>query len=175
MIKRSTRIYRLCFYAIICLCTLGTYIPSLAGAADGIAKYTWESKPFTHNSCCQVDAFLPKPDGFEIYVSKNTGTEFWHIQIKTSNSLPVSKRPYHLSFEAFSTHKFGLYARLGDADYQRGNSFIDRSWEIEEGWKEYDIDFTGNVGKNILYFQLGNAPNGTNFKVKNIRIMPTDQ
>lgn len=137
----------------------------------------WLEPIYIHDSSYQVSDFIPNKDGFQIFIAGSKNRTSWHIQVRSDNSMELSKMPYIIKFKARSNNKFALYSRLGEANVNDGNSYVDRQWQIigDGEWHTYSLEFLGKDITNYLYFQVGKAPSGTRFEIGDISLKPLER
>ena len=147
------------------LLALSFFLSSYGDAKD----INWRD-PAIYKNKATVKRFIPRNDGFDIHISNNNSSVFWYIQIISDDIINLDKQEYELAFEYNSTNNFALYSRFGDENVNEGNSFKDINWPItgDGQWHRIRYGFYNSRANNFLYFQLGGAPSGTTFKIRNI-------
>lgn len=126
--------------------------------------------PAIYKNKATIKRFIPRKDGFDIHISNNNSSVFWYIQIISDDIINIENEEYELVFEYNSTKNFALYSRFGDENVNEGNSYKDINWPIigDGQWHRIRYGFLNSRENNFLYFQIGGAPSGTTFKIRNI-------
>jgi len=125
----------------------------------------------------RVENFSQNSDALKFNVGRNSNTQSsiaWGIQIYSSNPVKLeSGRRYKLQFQVSASQPFELVARLGEQDYRR-SIFIDRVFNVGGlDLATFEVEFTAeNFTQNShLYFQTGNAPDGTQIEIRNVQFL----
>ena len=131
-----------------------------------------------HEPEYKVENFTQSSDALEFKVSRGgnitQSSIAWGIQIYSSNPVNLeSGRRYKLQFQVSASQPFELVARLGERDYRR-SIFIDRVFNV--GGVDpvtFEVEFTAeNFAQNShLYFQTGDAPDGTQIEIRNVQFL----
>lgn len=130
-----------------------------------------------HQPEYRVENFAQNSDALKFNVGRNSNTRSsiaWGIQIYSSTPVKLeSGRRYKLQFQVSASQPFELVARLGEQDYRR-SIFIDRVFNV--GGLDpatFEVEFTAeNFTQNShLYFQAGNAPDGTQIEIRNVQFL----
>ena len=130
-----------------------------------------------HQPEYRVENFAQNSDALKFDVGRSSNTQSsiaWGIQIYSSTPVKLeSGRRYKLQFQVSASQPFELVARLGEQDYRR-SIFIDRVFNV--GGLDpatFEVEFTAeNFTQNShLYFQAGNAPDGTQIEIRNVQFL----